>query len=92
MHFEKDEETIKRLNEASDKSRFKKVQPQKGHLGQKLQPSERSPSRNHFKKSTHNSHFYSYENQMKKFLSQLLKLLDTLISIIHCFKLFGLSL
>ena len=38
MHSEKDEELIKRLNEALEASKFIKVQPQKGHLGQKLQP------------------------------------------------------
>ena len=38
MHFKKDEELIKRLNEALEASKFIKVQPQKGRLGQKIQP------------------------------------------------------
>ena len=52
MHSEKDEETIKRLNEASETSRFRKVQSQKGHYGQKLQPSERKHIRKEFIKES----------------------------------------
>lgn len=38
MQSKKNEETIINLNEASETSRFRKVQPQNGHPCQKLQP------------------------------------------------------